>query len=102
MITQFLRYLWLGKEQTKSFNVGIHVATITDDNGRIFTITRTGEVMLTGFGPFLYDSQSMLHDYLSGKSTILTDDRGNKFPVCKINNIDIKYTSKWEEITWRQ
>lgn len=100
---KFIKNICFGKKHTKEYDLEVVKAHVVDDNGEIYTFTRTGQFYDYGdLGHAFTNGSELLEHYIStSKLQILIDDNGKMLPVCKINKITKIVESKLITHSWR-
>src|SRR5271154_415897 len=95
--------IFKGKEHTKEYDLEIAKAIIEDKIGKIYTITREGQIENWGsMGHCVFTGTDRLQMYMcDSKRQILVDDSGEMVPVCNIKNIIRITEPKLETFSWR-
>lgn len=101
MIGKLLTRIFLGVEKTDVVECGGAKATITDEDGQVFTITRRGFVQRVFESNWTTSGMELLHKYMSeSKRQVLVADSGGMIPVCRIKKIEIDEFQYKDSVTY--
>lgn len=93
--------VFIGKEKTKTLDVGTAVATLTTDTSQFF-VTRTGKIwFVDDCEPFVDSASWCLKQYLDDCMSFIEADGGKLVPVNRVKSVTITETPKMQTFTWR-
>lgn len=93
--------VFIGKEKTKTLDVGIAIATLTTDTSQYFVTMSSKEWTNMHCEPFMDSAAWRLKQYLKGCTSFIEADGGKLVPVNRVKSVSITETPKMETFTWR-